>query len=115
VSQQPPTEPREYDPGNRVYMIVTESISDRQRNLIHEFVKDHAVAWWHHFANVWIVTGHSVRYWTENIKPLVEEGPAQMFVFRLQRAATATGKTWSGYADSEMYGWLEKHLRQDRE
>ena len=110
MSQQPPPEAREFDPGIRVYIIVTDLISETQRNQIHELVKSKAVAWWHHFANIWIVTGHSVRFWTENVTPLVKDGPAQMFVFKLQRAATPTGQTWSGFAYGEMYGWLEKHL-----
>jgi hypothetical protein len=51
--------------------------------VVHQVVKTHSNAWWHNFADVWIVNGGPSRRWVDLISPVLQGTKARVLVMAL--------------------------------
>lgn len=90
------------------FIVMADRIGPEKREAIHAIVKEHSSGWWHHFANVWIVRGHSATFWRD---ALIEHlgSPSAVLVMSLP-PKDATRWAYYGSKAQEKAEWLHKYL-----
>jgi hypothetical protein len=93
------------------FLIALDRATNEERDAVHEIVKSHANGWWHMFADVWLVGGHSPEFWVDTIGPLIPFGPASILVFRIPDGASLP-QDWHyfGIKPNERSKWLRENL-----
>lgn len=89
------------------FVILADRIGPEKREAIHEVVKQHSEGWWHHFTNVWIVRGHTAKFWRDAVIGLGT--PSSVLVLNLP---AEKDRTWAyaGPKAEERAEWLHKYL-----
>lgn len=67
------------------YILYVGNGSDDHREAVQAIVKEHAIAWWHYYPDIWIVTGHSHTYWADLVKPVLALSNAGFLTLELPR------------------------------
>ena len=116
MSQPMEEEAKEYYPGDQLLIIVTDSITDEQRDKVHEVVKANAIAWWHYFANTWLVIGHNAEFWQDALAEPLRDGAAAFMALELRPNEPGRGAPFAGYGldPDRRFGWLHKHWPQSK-
>jgi hypothetical protein len=87
-----------------MHAITLDQATDAHREAVQAIVKAHSQAWWHHFADLWIVQGHDPTYWRDLIQPTLMNSTARLLVFTLP---SVSGRGWAGASISmNVSKWL---------
>jgi hypothetical protein len=67
------------------FLLYVANGTDDHREAVQAIVKEHAQKWWHYFPDVWIVVGHSHKYWGDLVKPVLALSDAGFLALELPR------------------------------
>jgi hypothetical protein len=87
------------------FVITLDAATPAQREAVHAAVEASTTQWWHHFADIWIVSGKSAGEWARIVLPHIGDGHAAVLVL------PTDVRTWTYYGPdaAERCKWLHAH------
>ena len=92
-----------------VFLIALDRASFEERQAVQAIVKSKS-GWWHHFTDVWLVTGRTSDYWSKALQPALTQGRSSFLIVELPEHARHGGWVYYGVEADKRAAWLEKHL-----
>ncbi len=92
------------------HVILVDRVSLDEREAIHAVVKEHSRGWWHHFADSWIVGGHTAANWRDWIGA-VKGSTSDVLVLTLPSDQRARRWAARGPRSAKSSDWIKGNYR----